>query len=209
MPVIKKRKISISLLIPFVIIALVFGALILKKTQDSREVRPIPRVTQSAATRKVVLFFVADGTRLVREARELEACGETNECLTDLMDELFSGPIGDFDEALPESSAVKSVRLEGDLAVVDLNQAFASDLASGSSAEMLAVYSVVDTVCVNYPQITRVKITVEGNEKTQLRHLDLSDPLLPDYSLEQPPVPDTRLAPVGNSKIPATTKGHP
>lgn len=209
MPTVKQRKISISLLIPFAIIALVFGSLIWKKMRDSREVRPVSQLSEPAAVRKGVLFFVTDGTSLVREARELEACGETQECLEDLLDELFSGPVGDFDVALPESSSVKDVRVEGDLAVVDLNQAFASDLAPGSSAEMLAVYSIVDTVCVNYPQIARVKITVEGNDKTILRHLDLSDPLLPDYSLEQQPVPLNTSMPSVNSNIPAAKKGHP
>ena len=161
MPSVKRRKINISLVIPFVIVALVFGVLIWKKMQDSQELRPVPQAGEPASPRKGVLFFVADGASLVREARELQACGGMQECLKDLLDELFSGPVGDYDEALPDSSSVKDVRIEGDLAVVDLNQAFASDLASGSSAEMLAVYSIVDTVCVNYPQITRVKITVE------------------------------------------------
>jgi len=186
----------------------VFGALIWKKTHDSRELRPVPQVVEPEAARKGVLFFVADGTSLVREARELEACGEAQACLEDLLAELFSGPVGDFDEALPESSSVQSVRIEGDLAIVDLNQSFAADLAAGSSAEMLAVYSIVDTICVNFPQIARVKITVEGNEKTQLRHLDLSDPLQPDFSLEQ------RLTPADGNRTPpaaapATQKGKP
>jgi hypothetical protein len=185
MPPVQRRKINVSLLIPFAIIALVFGGLIWKKMQASREVHPVPQVAVPETTRKVVLFFVTEGVALVREARELEACGEVQECLENLLDELFSGPVGDFEEALPESSSVKSVLIEGDLAVIDLNQAFATDLPSGSSAEMLAVYSIVDTVCVNLPQIARVKLTVEGNPNTRLRHLDLSDPLQPDYSLEQ------------------------
>jgi len=203
-----RRKISINLLIPFAIIALVFGGLIWKKMHDSQEVRPVPQAAEHEATRKGVLFFVTDGTSLAREARELEACRETQDCLKDLLDELFSGPVGDFDEALPEGASVKSVRIEADLAVVDLNQSFATDLVAGSSAEMLAVYSIVDTVCVNYPQITRVKLNVEGNENTQLRHLDLSDPLLPDYSLEQhlTPADASRATP---SSAPAVQKGKP
>lgn len=208
MTTVRRRKMNISLLIPFAIVALVFGVLIWKKMQASREVRPVPQVAEQAAARKGVLFFVTEGTSLMREARELDACGETQECLKDLLDELFNGPVGDLDEALPESSSVKSVRIEGDLVTVDLNQAFASDLAPGSSAEMLAVYSIVDTICVNYPQIAEVKLTVEGNDHMQLRHLDLSEPLQPDYSLEQ------SVTPVEGSRThmpPATPtqKGHP
>jgi hypothetical protein len=196
---------SISILIPFAIVALVFGALIWKKMHDSRDVSPVPQVNEPAAARKGVLFFVTDGTRLAREARELESCGETSECLKDLLDELVSGPVGELDEALPGGSELNSVRLQGDLAIVDMNQAFASEMTAGSSAEMLAVYSIVNTVCANYPQITRVKITVEGKESTILGHLDLSDPLPPDFSLEQQPAPATPL----NSTNPVTKKGHP
>jgi len=204
---VRRRKISISLLIPFAIVALVFGALIWKKMQDSRELPPVPQVDQSAAIRKGVLFFVADGTRLAREARELPACSDTETCVKDLLDELFSGPVGELDEALPEGALLTGVRLEGDLAVVDVTKPFASELPSGSSAEMLAVYSIVNTVCFNYPQIARVRITVEGAPAT-LNHLDLMDPLPPDYSLEREAISTNSAAPV-TPPAPAAKKGHP
>jgi hypothetical protein len=203
-----RKKIGISLLLPFAIVALVFGTLIWKKMQDSRKVKPVPEVNEPAALRKSVLFFVADGTRLVREARELESCSETTECVKDLLDELFSGPVGDLDLAVPENAAVNSIRLEGDTVFIDLNRSFISDLPSGSSAEMLAVYSIVDTVCVNYPRFTSVKLTVEGNEKTQLKHLDLSDPLAPDYTLELS-APQPGDAGLKASSPPAVKKGKP
>jgi hypothetical protein len=193
----RRRKMSVSLLIPFAIVAMVFGALIWKKMQASLETHPEPQVNQPAAMRKGVLFFVTDDARLGREGRELDACSETAECVKDLLDELFSGPVGELYEAIPEGAVVTSVRLDGDLAVIDITRPFASDLPSGSSAEMLAVYSIINSVCFNYPQIARVWITVEGNPKTVLRHLDLSDPLPPDYSLE-------RVENVTNSAVPVT-----
>lgn len=199
---VRRRKISISLLIPFAIVALVFGALIWKKVQDSRDVQPETQITEPAAARKGVLFFVADGTRLAREGRELGPCGDTGECVRDLLEELFSGPVGEFDQALPEGSSVLGVRLEGDLAVVDLTQHFASDMPSGSLAEMLAVYSIVNTVCANFPQIARVRLMVEGYQQTVLNHLDLSEPLLPDYTLERQATPS-------NSAVPATPPARP
>ena len=207
MATVRRRKISISLLIPFAIVAMVFGALIWKKLQDSREPHPVPQVNQPAATRKGVLFFVADGNGLAREARDLPSCTDTEQCVKDLLAELFSGPLGDLDEALPEGSMLNAVRLEGDLAVVDVTKTFATDLPAGSSAEMLAVYSIVNTVCFNYPQIARVRITVEG-AATNLNHLNLHDPLPPDYSLEAAEQPTNSAAPV-TPPAPAAQKGHP
>jgi hypothetical protein len=185
----------------------VFGGLIWKKLQDSRELKPVPTVTEPAAVRKAVLFFVGDGSRLVREARELESCSDVNECIKDLLDELFSGPVGDLEPAVPEAAAVNSVQLEGDLARIDLNRSFAADLPAGSSAEMLAVYSIIDTVCANFPQILRVKLIIDGSEKPLLKHLDLSDPLTPDYSLEQAAVPQKDSE--KNNPPPAVKKGKP
>jgi hypothetical protein len=203
----RRRKISISLLIPFAIVALVFGALIWKKMQDSREPHPVPQINQPDATRKGVLFFVADGTGLAREARELPSCPDTETCVTELLDELFSGPVSDLDEALPEGAMLTGVRLEGDLAVVDVTKPFATDLPAGSSAEMLAVYSIINTVCFNYPQIARVRITVEG-AAASLKHLDLSEPLPPDYSLEREETSTNSAAPA-TPPAPAAQKGHP
>lgn len=204
---VRRRKISISLLIPFAIVAMVFGALIWKKMRDSSELHPVPQVSQPAAIRKGVLFFVADGTRLAREARELPSCPDTETCVKDLLDELFSGPVGEFDEALPKGARLTSVRQQGDQVVVDVTRAFATGLPAGSSAEMLAVYSIINTVCFNYPQIARVRITVEG-AATNLNHLDLGDPLPPDYSLEREATSTNSAVPVPPSS-PTAKKGHP
>jgi spore germination protein GerM len=185
MPPIRRKRVNIGLILPFLVIALVFGGMLWRKYQTSYKIPAIPQTRQSSGTRTAVLFFVADGNRLAREARELEPCNETGACIKDTLGALLSGPLGDYEPALPESTGLNSVRMEGSTAVVDLSREFAEELPSGSSAEMLAVYSVVDTVCVNYPQISRVKLTVEGNSSTVLNHLDLSAPLAPDYSLEQ------------------------
>lgn len=181
----QRKRINISLLIPFLVIAMVFGTMIWQKYRDSRQVPVAPKIQPSVGKRTAVLFFVADGVRLAREARELDPCEDTVACLNDVLEELLNGPVGEFDEPLPEGTVVNSVRIDGDMAGIDLNSAFVDTLPSGSSAEMLAVYSIVNTVAVNFPQISRVKLSVEGNQSSRLKHLDLSDPLTPEYTLEQ------------------------
>lgn len=196
MPSILRKRINIGLVLSFLVIALVFGVMLWQKYQASHKIPPAPPIKQPSGSRTAVLFFVADGSRLAREARESEPCDETRACIKDTLDALLSGPlVGDYEEALPESTTLNGVRLEGTTAVVDLSRGFATDLPSGSSAEMLAVYSIVDTICVNYPQISRVKLTVEGNASSVLGHLDLSEPLAPDYSLEQASGPAPTAAP--------------
>ncbi|HEX9078483.1 MAG TPA: GerMN domain-containing protein [Desulfuromonadaceae bacterium] len=191
----RRKRINVNLLVPFLVVALVFGGLIWQRYRASREVPPKPHAAQPSGTRTGVLFFVADGSRLAREARELGPCGDTTACVKDLLDELFSGPVGGLSEALPEGGGFNGVQIVGDTAIVDLNRNFVDELPPGSSSEMMAVYSIVDTICANFPQIARVKLTIEGAEGARLSHLDLSRPLRPNYSLEREPAAPERTVP--------------
>jgi hypothetical protein len=72
-------------------------------------------------------------------------------------------------------SDVRDVFLLGsDTAVVDTNAGFADSHPSGVLAEELTIASVVSTLNANDPQITRVKILVDGKERDTLAgHADL------------------------------------
>jgi hypothetical protein len=204
----KRKRTTISLLIPFLVIALVFGVLLWNKYRASRMVAPTPQFQRPSGRRTAVLFFVGEGNRLAREGRELEPCSDTTACVKEVLDELFSGPVGELDEALPAGSLLNRVRIEGNTVLVDVNRNFVEELPKGSSSEMLAVYSIVDTVCINFPQFSQVKLTVEGEGKSVLTHLDLSGPLNADYSLEQQPV----QTPAGLGALPSKpekTEGKP
>lgn len=73
----------------------------------------------------------------------------------------------------PKGSKVLSVKVNGGLAVVNLNQRAAA-LNLGSSGETLAVGSIVNTL-TKLPDIFRVRIVIEGNEVESLAgHVDLT-----------------------------------
>lgn len=181
-----RKKVTISILIPFLVFILFFSIMIWQKYRSSYEAPGTSHRQNSEGKRSVTLFFTAEGTRLAREARELDPCEGDTACLKSVLDELLNGPVGEFEKAVPEGSVVDDVHIEGNQATIEFNRTFSDAMLSGSSAEMLAVYSVVNTVAVNFPQIQKVKLNVAGNAAVILRHLDLSDPLQPDYSLEQP-----------------------
>jgi hypothetical protein len=43
---------------------------------------------------------------------------------------------------------------------------------------MMTVYSIVDTLCVNFPSIRRVQILIEGADpETLAGHIDITQPL--------------------------------
>ena len=72
-------------------------------------------------------------------------------------------------------SDVRDVFLLGsDTAVIDTNVGFADSHPSGVLAEELTIASMVSTLNANDPQITRVKILVDGKERDTLAgHADL------------------------------------
>ena len=77
---------------------------------------------------------------------------------------------------LAAGSDVKDVYLlSGDLAVVDTNSAFADSHPSGVMVEDFTVFSIIETLALNLPEIKRVKIIVNGRERGTLAgHADLS-----------------------------------
>lgn len=187
----QRKQISINLLVPFIVIVLVFSGMMWQKYRNSQSVPIIPPAKQQpAGKRTAVLFFVSEGTFLAREAREVDGCHDDTSCLRAVLDELLAGPLGDFEEALPEGTLINSLRIDGTLASIDLNRTFADELPSGSSSEMLAVYSIVNTITANFPELKLVKVTIEGDQKAVLRHLDLTEPLSADITLEQKEPPE-------------------
>src|SRR4051812_44330886 len=95
-----RKRLNVSLLVPFMVMALVFGLLLWKKYRHSREVPKLPHLQETAKPPTAVLFFVADGVRLGREARELEPCNDSETCVREVLNELFNGPVGEMDDAI-------------------------------------------------------------------------------------------------------------
>src|ERR1043166_5095671 len=105
-----KKKITISALIPFLVFILFFSLMIWQKYRASHEMPSTPPQQHAEGKRTVTLFFAAEGTRLVREARVLDPCDDDLSCLKSVLDELLNGPVGEFDETLPEGTSVDDVR---------------------------------------------------------------------------------------------------
>ncbi len=188
MPAGNPRGRKINHIFPFLLIALIFAAIIWQKYEQSRRQTTIPQIMKQAVEKSAVLFFVEDGTHLGKESRKIGHCAETTDCLKDVLAELLNGAISDLDDAIPPGTIINSLKIEKETAFIDLSHHFKEELPEGSSAEMLAVYSIVNTACTNFPEIKKVKLDIEGNRNVVLGHLDLSLPLEPDYGLERKPV---------------------
>jgi Sporulation and spore germination len=173
------------LLIAFVISAVVLGLLIYRKYEMSR-LKIAPPQPQEAGMLLVTLFFASpDGSGLVREVREIDACSGPTACAEEILGELINGPVGDMSPTLPTNATFRSVLVNGDTATIDFGKEFAAGLPAGSNAEIMAIYSVIDSLAFNFPRIRNVQFLLEGERVKTLGQLDLSTPLPPDFSLEK------------------------
>ncbi|HOP40117.1 MAG TPA: GerMN domain-containing protein [Geobacteraceae bacterium] len=178
------------LLVAFFAVAAIFGSMMLHKYLASKQATQGPVQPQPAGTVPVTLFFAApDGSGLIRETREIEgACNaDSSPCIRAILEELANGPLGDLAPTIPQNSSFRSVHILGDTAVIDLGSNLVEGLPRGSSSEMTAVYSMVNTITFNFPAIKKVRFQVEGGTVATLDgHLDLSKPLEPNFELEKP-----------------------
>ncbi len=101
-----------------------------------------------------------------------------------MVHELTIGPHTDLVPTIPASAQLRDLFItkEG-TAYVDFSEELKSQHTGGSTGEIATVYSIVNTLTLNFPQIKRVQILVNDQMVDTLAgHLDLSRPLSQDLT---------------------------
>ncbi len=135
----------------------------------------------------VLIYYPAahrDG--LIGEPREIFLTAAPGDRAKQILADLISGPATDDGlRALPPRTRLRQVFvLEDGTAYVDFSSDLKQGIAGGSAEELLAVYSIVNSLTLNIPEIRRVGILINGKPVDTLSgHLDLRRPLPPDSSL--------------------------
>lgn len=126
------------------------------------------------------LFFPGTGGWLLAERREIAASAESVDRITAVVESLLAGPTGSGMRApLPDAANVRKIYLaENGLAYLDFESPENTPPASGSQREMLTVYSLVNTVLLNFEQLDGVVLLWNGRQlKTFAGHVDTMRPL--------------------------------
>jgi hypothetical protein len=148
--------------------------------------------TEARRTISVKLYFpdsAAGG--LLAEEREVPFSTDVARQLRSVIEELVKGPRTALLPALaPETRVLEVFVTARGVAFVDLSKEVQPLPGSGSQGELLCVYSLVNSVAVNFPVVKRVQILVEDRPVETLGgHVDLSRPLLPDMTFLVQPSP--------------------
>lgn len=136
------------------------------------------------------LYFPGTGGGLQAERHELPMSADASERISTVVAALLAGPRGAGLQApLPEGVSVRKVYLtEGGTAFLDLESvAGAPPPASGSLREMLTVYSLTNTVLLNFDEVKSLVLLWNGRQRTTFAgHLDTMRPLSANTDLIAP-----------------------
>ena len=147
----------------------------------------VPIAPEEETRKEVVLFFQKSDEDLLGPEKRLILPG------TSVVDqgkqvvaELIAGPRAKgLLPTIPEGTTILGLYLDRKgTAFLDLSDEFASSHPEGSSEELATVFSIVDSLTYNLPEIKRVRFLVGGEERETLNsHLDLRRPWLKDMSI--------------------------
>jgi hypothetical protein len=132
--------------------------------------------------RQVRLWFEAESRRLAPETRELALPETDGEALKPLLQALLEKSDEADPRPVPAGIEVRAGYLlpEG-TAIVDLGgPLFAGGWKTGSDAEVMLIYSVVQTATDNLPSVRQVQILLNGHPADTLAgHVSIEHPLRP------------------------------
>jgi hypothetical protein len=180
------KKLNIKMIALLILVGVLLTVLIYqfrKPVPSGPALPPSALIPPSLEQKRSVRLFFSSPTEdaLQEEMREVEMAGAIDQEARVALTELIKGPRSDLLSPLPPGTQLRQLYIDArGIAYVDFSAELRDFHPGGSNAELLAVYSIVDTLAYNFEQIKRVKILVDGSEVDTLAgHIDLRRPLKP------------------------------
>lgn len=129
--------------------------------------------------RAVHLYFAGENSRYLRAEQRIIHEPENSTALVHLLiDTLIKGPQSGAGRTLPGTAKLSSAFILNDgRAVLDFSADAFRDLPGGVGAELLAVYSIVNTLVFNVDSVRSISILIGGREVSTLAgHVDIQQP---------------------------------
>jgi spore germination protein GerM len=170
-----------KILFLLILIGIGLTALFYQQIYDS--IKPLFERWSVLVEKKEVLLYFSDseGEYLIAEKRPILKKNEVKEEAKETILELIKGPKEKLIPTLPPRTKLLTLQInDAGVAKVNFSLALSKDHPGGSSAEMMTVYSIVNSLALNFPQIKRVQILIDGKSiETITGHLSLRQPISP------------------------------
>jgi len=178
----KNKKLLIVIIILIVLIVLLF--VFLKKKDKKEEIAGInQQQLYNEKDEKIevkVLFGDYNGSNLKWESRSIYKSKQIINQAKQIILELINGPNNtDLIAVIPEGVQLREIYIDKyNIMYVDFSKEMISNHRGGSTGELLTVYSIVNTMLINFSDIKKVQVLIEGVETESIAgHLDVSSPL--------------------------------
>jgi hypothetical protein len=146
-----------------------------------------PSFTSEQNRREVSLFFQeADSESLGPEKRKIFLTSSAADQAKQIVVEMINGPLEKgLLPTLPPQTRLRGLYLDrSGTAYVDFSSELVDFHPGGTDEEIATIFSIVDSLIYNLPQIKRVHILVNGEERDTLKsHLDLRRDYAKDMSI--------------------------
>lgn len=155
---------------------------------DTPAPAPAPASTPAVPHIQAKLFFASeDGQRLVATEREVPFAEGVVAQARALIEAQLSAEAPPLARTLPEGTRLRGLYLSSRNEIfVDLDGAVRSGHPGGSLNELLTVYTIVNAITMNLPDVQEVQLLIDGQEVDTLAgHVDLRQPLRKNESLIQ------------------------
>lgn len=151
------------------------------RQEISNALRPWVEKKSILKEKKVITLYFSEpeGEYLVGEKRKILRKDKVEEEAQEVVLELIKGPKSTLIPTLPSKTKLLALQIdEGGVANVNFDQTLSKEHPGGSSAEMMTVYSIVNSLTINFSTIQRVRFLVEGEQiETIAGHLSLKQPV--------------------------------
>ncbi|MFL6245329.1 MAG: GerMN domain-containing protein [Thermoanaerobaculia bacterium] len=173
-----------------VVVALAALLLIAGACKPKSETPANLNAANKVAVRKVRLYYESAQMLLTAETRNVPIPESSAGAVPVVVRELLKGPVMPASLRLfPADTVVRGTYLlPGGTAIVDLGgPTLTQGWGTGTHQELMAVYSLVQTVTANFADAKRVRVLVNGTPAETLGgHVSLSKSLLPMPALVEP-----------------------
>jgi hypothetical protein len=112
-----------------------------------------------------IYFAEPNSESLIIEKRKVEATGDLISRSKQVILELIKGPDTNLTGTIPPGTTLRNLSINHDgIAFVDFSPELTSRHPGGSSAELLTIYSIVNSLTLNFKGVKKVQILVEGKK---------------------------------------------
>jgi hypothetical protein len=129
---------------------------------------------------EVKLYFAHPQVEaLLCEKRWIIHVTELNNQASALIQELIKGPKGVGIKTIPSSTQLKRLTVKDGIATVDFSSELSRDHPGGTTAELLTIYSIVNSLILNFHEIKKVQLLIDGRQvETLVGHINCRYPLV-------------------------------